>query len=587
MIKTPTIYSILKRLLPHITKKKSTYLLLIIILTILSTIFDTISLGAILPFLTALINPVTILESSFLKPFVLYFNISNQIILIKFMTISIIILIIFSTLFKWLTLFFQIHISNSITSDLCIKAYKNTLYQPYLIHVNRNSSNVIAGVSKVNMILVYILNPIINISTAVFTIIIICFALFYIEPLITFELIFTLILIYLITIIFTKKPLIFYGEKRNQEMPKLTKAIQEGLGGIRDVLIDGTQELYCEIFNKSEKPIKQANAKIQLISQTPGIIIQSLTIIIIILLSFYLSNNENGFIKTIPILAALVLGIQRMVPSFQNIFNAWSTMKSGIPTMLDVLNYLEQPMPSYLKNNNSPISFRNEILLNNVSFKYSTDAPNILKNLQLKIKKGTKTGLFGITGSGKSTILDIIMALLEPTEGNIQIDNVIIDSNNFRNWQKHIAHVPQSIYLTDSTIAENIAFGVNKKDINYERLYSAAKKASILTTIENMPEKFNTFVGERGVRLSGGQRQRIGIARALYKNADVIIFDEATSALDHNTEKEVMDAIDNLENELTIIMVAHRLSTLRNCNKIFEFKEDNIIIHENYKSIII
>jgi ATP-binding cassette subfamily B protein len=200
----------------------------------------------------------------------------------------------------------------------------------------------------------------------------------------------------------------------------------------------------------------------------------------------------------------------------------------------------------------------------------------VIKNLNLTITKGSRIGFIGTTGSGKSTLLDIIMGLLEPTEGILEIDGQPITMLNHRSWQSHIAHVPQAIFLADSTIEENIAFGVHKNQIDHERVRQAAQQAQIADTIETWPKQYKTFIGERGIRLSGGQRQRIGIARALYKQADLIIFDEATSALDNETEEAVMQAIENLSDDLTILIIAHRLSTLKNCTNIIELSGGEI-----------
>ena len=225
--------------------------------------------------------------------------------------------------------------------------------------------------------------------------------------------------------------------------------------------------------------------------------------------------------------------------------------------------------------------------MSNLTFRYEQDAPWVFQDgVSLSIPKGSRTGFIGATGSGKSTLLDIIMALLTPTSGNLAIDGVRIDEQNFRGWQGHLAHVPQAIFLSDTTIAENIAFGVPVEDIDYVRVREAAQKAQIAQTIDSWSDQYDTIVGERGIRLSGGQRQRIGIARALYKQADVIVFDEATSALDNNTERTVMEAIENLDDELTVIIVAHRLTTLKNCTQIVELDDGKIKRIGSYKDIV-
>jgi ATP-binding cassette subfamily B protein len=262
-------------------------------------------------------------------------------------------------------------------------------------------------------------------------------------------------------------------------------------------------------------------------------------------------------------------------------------MKGGQASINEGLILLEQPLPEYLRDNNEEIiKFSSSISLHNLTFRYSENTQLVLDNINIIIDKGLKIGIIGSTGSGKSTLLDVVMGLLLPTGGNIKIDETIVTNKNYRSWQSKIAHVPQMIFLSDSTISENIAFGVPYNLIDFERVKKCAEMAKLDETISNWAQKYNTSVGERGVKLSGGQRQRIGIARALYKNSEIIIFDEATSALDNDTEKAVMNSIEELSSDLTIIIVAHRLTTLKLCDIIYELKNGKIHRSGSYNDII-
>jgi ATP-binding cassette subfamily B protein len=232
------------------------------------------------------------------------------------------------------------------------------------------------------------------------------------------------------------------------------------------------------------------------------------------------------------------------------------------------------------------INFNRGIKFDKVSFRYKTGSQNVLQHLTLSIPKGERVGIIGATGSGKSTMIDILMGLLEPTSGSLKVDEQAITKKNVLSWQRRIAHVPQAIFLSDTTIAENIAFGIDRKDIDFDRLRDVAHKAQLQDVIDKLPNQYNTLVGERGVRLSGGQRQRIGIARALYKNADILVFDEATSALDNKTEESVMKPIEALGNEITVIMIAHRITTLKKCTKIIELADGKIVNVGSYRDII-
>ena len=310
--------------------------------------------------------------------------------------------------------------------------------------------------------------------------------------------------------------------------------------------------------------------------------------ILISILAFKLTNKQEGSSLAIPILGSLALAAQRMMPILQQIYNSWTTIKGSQEILKTVLNYLNLNIPYINKSKvQYKLDFKKSIQLKNINYQYNSNSEVVLKDINLNIEKGTKIGITGITGSGKSTLIDIIMCLIIPQSGEIVVDDVIVTEKNRRNWQKNIAHVPLNIFLTDGSIAENIAFGLEPCNIDMQRVKDAAKNAQLLETIYAMKNGFNTIVGERGIRLSGGQRQRIGIARALYKNADIIIFDEATSALDYETEKEVMNSINLIKNNITIIIIAHRISTLKNCDHIIQLdSKTNSIRLLNYKDII-
>jgi ABC-type bacteriocin/lantibiotic exporter with double-glycine peptidase domain len=275
------------------------------------------------------------------------------------------------------------------------------------------------------------------------------------------------------------------------------------------------------------------------------------------------------------------------LPVLQQAYAAWSGIRGGQASLHDTLELLDQPLPDYADQPAAKtLPFKYNISLRQLTFRYSPQTPDVLKQLDLTISKGSRVGFVGTTGSGKSTLLDIVMGLLQPTDGALEIDGQAVTPGNNRAWQAHVAHVPQAIFLADSTIEENIAFGVPKEQIDPKRVRQAAQQAQIADSIESWPKQYQTFVGERGIRLSGGQRQRIGIARALYKQADVIIFDEATSALDNETEQAVMQAIEGLSEDLTILIIAHRLTTLKNCTLIVELGNGGIMRTGAYQDVV-
>ena len=309
--------------------------------------------------------------------------------------------------------------------------------------------------------------------------------------------------------------------------------------------------------------------------------------LIIAILAFAFSQKTDGIVNAIPTLGALALGAQRLLPVLQQGYASWSAIRGGQALLQDSLELLDLPLPFHADNPSSQVlPFKTKIELEKVGFSYDPQTPYVLKEVNLTISKGSRIGFIGTTGSGKSTLLDIVMGLLQPTDGKLKIDCQEVTIANCRAWQAHIAHVPQVIFLIDSTIEENIALGIPKDQIDKHRVRQSAKVAQISDSIEKLPNQYQTLVGERGIRLSGGQRQRLGIARAIYKQADVIIFDEASSALDNETEYALMQAIDNLSPDLTILIIAHRVTTLKNCSEIVELSGGKIHRISSYQDLI-
>ena len=513
--------------------------------------------------------------------------ISTQDILL-ILTITFAAAALFSGAMRLLLLWASTRLSFATGADLSISIYRRTLYQPYAVHVARNSSEVISGIStKANSVIYGIIVPLLMLISSSIMLIAILVALLSVEPIIALSAFGGFGLIYALIIKLTQKQQLTNSECIARESIQVIKSLQEGLGGIRDVLIDGSQAAYCQIYRNADHPLRQAQGSSAFIGASPRYAIEALGMVLIAALAYSLANQSDGISKAIPILGALALGAQRLLPVLQQAYGSWSQIQGGQASLQDTLDLLDQSMPDYVDQPPAnSIPFEQKIDLRNLSFRYTPKTPLVLNNLNLTISKGSSIGFIGITGSGKSTLLDIIMGLLSPTEGTLEIDAEPITANNHRAWQAHIAHVPQAIFLADSTIEENIAFGVPKNKIDSERVQQAARQAQIADIIETWPKKYKTYVGERGIRLSGGQRQRIGIARALYKQANVIIFDEATSALDNNTEQAVMQSIEDLGKDLTILIIAHRLTTLKNCDQIVELGDGGIKRIGTYQEIV-
>ena len=573
-----TIPQLLRRLWPHISQQRRMQMGLLFLLMILASFAEVISIGAILPFLGALTAPDRIFALPLAQPFIDALSLTEPQELLLPLTVIFCFAALLSGLMRLVLLWMQTRLSHAMGADLSINIYRRTLYQPYAVHVARNSSEVIAGISgKANTVVYSTLLPLMHISSSTLTLTFILFTLLTIEPM-AIAAFAGFATIYAGVVLASKKALARDSERVSYESNQVIKALQEGLGGIRDVLIDGTQATYCKIYRSADLPLRRATANVLIIMGTPRYAIEALGMVLIAVLAYSLAGSPTGMVNAIPVLGALALGAQRLLPVLQLAYAGWSQIRGSQASLADALDLLDQPMPAHVDAPlEAPLPFKHSITLKELAFRYAENTPWVLQHgLTLSIQKGSRVGFIGTTGSGKSTLLDILMGLLQSSQGELIIDGTKITEENHRRWQAHIAHVPQAIFLADTSIAENIAFGIPVAQINYNLVREVAKKAQVAKAIESWPEQYDTLVGERGVKLSGGQRQRIGIARALYKQADVIVFDEATSALDNETERAVMEAIESLSDELTVIIVAHRLTTLENCTKVIELEDGRI-----------
>lgn len=572
------IVELLARLWSHLTKTRKVQFLLLIFVTLIGACAETFSIGAVVPFLAVLTMPGRVYNNPIAQPLIQILGVTSAEQLLLPVTSVFCLAALAAGLVRLLLIWFSTRLCFAVGADLSLEIYLRTLYQPYAVHISRNSSEVISGIStKSNGIIYSVIWPVLTlISSGVIlvTILIILLTFGSAVSLLAFA---GFGAIYASVAWLTRAQKIKNSKLISIESTQVVKSLQEGLGAIRDVLIDGSQAFYSEIYRNADASLRVAQGRNQFIGQAPRYIIEAIGMVLIAIAAYQLAQKSDGITEAIPVLGVLALGAQRLLPAMQQVYQSWSSIQGGLASLQDTLALLEQPWPEYLNNDDvKPLAFNHQIALNDLSFRYNSNTPYIFKNLNLSIAKGARVGFIGVTGSGKSTLIDIIMGLLIPTEGRVEIDGQSIEGDNQRAWQKCIAHVPQDIFLADISIEENIAFGVPKNKIDRELVSKVARQAQIETMIESWPEGYQTLVGERGIRLSGGQKQRIGIARALYKQAEVIIFDEATSALDNETENSVMHAIETLGENLTIIIIAHRLSTLRKCSQIIELKNDGV-----------
>jgi ATP-binding cassette subfamily B protein len=573
-----SLYKILKSLWAILSQRRHRQFYLLIPLIAAASIGEMISIGAIIPFLGVLVNAEVVFQLSQIQPFLRLFGIIDSNQLIVFIGLIFILTTFLAGALRLLMLWSFIRFANVVGSDLGSAIYRQTLYLPYSRHASLNSSQVINGITNDSAVVTDVITSFLLLLSSSIILLLVTTIFLYINPIAFIYVFGLLIFIYTIIVLTTKKILKKNSEVISHESIGVIKFLQEGLGGIRDIIIDGTQEVYCRIYSQSYRRLRNAEGINLFTFSCPRYFMEAIGISIIGILAVKMSMQSDNIVSAIPLLGAMALAAQRLLPLLQSAFASWAKIKGSNRHILNVLGLLNQPILSSSSINSiiSRASFDQNIRLENLGFKYPNQQNWVFRNVDISIAKGSCVGFVGTTGSGKSTMLDIIMGLLEVTEGCFAIDGRKIDLENCRTWQARIAHVPQNIFLADATIEENIAFGVPANLINSERVRWAAQQAQLAELIESWDREYKVTVGERGIRLSGGQRQRIGIARALYKDADVIILDEATSALDNKTEEMVMSAIRNLGKDVTLLISAHRVSTLSSCNVIFQLENQSI-----------
>ena len=579
---------LLARLWHHFSRRRQRQFGVVLGLMLVSALAEVISLGAVLPFLGILTTPDLMFKRPIIADVAQAWGITSADKLVLPFTVAFATAALMAGAIRMLFLWVSTRIIFASGADLSIEVYRRTLYQPYHVHVARNSSNVISGITmKVNGVVTYVLVPLLTLFSSTVLLVAITLVLIAINPVVALVAIVGFGAGYGLIAWVSRRRLHRSSQRIAYEQTQVIRALQEGLGGIRDVLLDGTQPFYCDVYRQADRPLRQAQSYIAFNGGSPRFAMEALGMVLIAALAYSLSRRAGGIDTALPVLGALALGAQRLLPALQQSYSAWVNIAGSRASLAETIELLDQPLPpEILQPAPTPLPFKDAIRFDAVRFRYTSDGPWVLDGINLTIPRGARIGFVGSTGSGKSTTLDLLMGLLMPTEGEILVDDQPIRGNRVRAWQRTIAHVPQNIYLADSTLAENIAFGVPHDAIDLDRVRQAARQAQIADFIEDRPEGYQAYAGERGIRLSGGQRQRIGIARALYKQADVIIFDEATSALDNETERAVMEAIKGLSHNLTIMIIAHRLSTLQNCDQIIELGNGGVLRVGTYQDIV-
>ena len=561
-------------------------------LRLATALIETMGVASIMPFIAVLSNPNIIKTNSILsKIFKIsgYLGIETKQNFMFALGILVFLFLILSLSLNAFTTYKELKFVEGVRHGISIRLTEGYLNQPYSWFLNRNSSILGTNIlSEADQVVGLGMRPMIEVISRGIVILFLFALLFSIEMMLAFTIIVILGGAYLLIFKSTKKILRRVGQERFDANQQRFTAVNEAFGASKEVKIFGLEQIFLSKFSNPSLIYAKRATSAGMLADLPRYALEAVAFGGMLLVMLYLVGQKGDFATALPIISVYAFAGYRMMPSFQRVYHSISMIRFCGPVIDTLHNTFENLNLIEPTSHKEKIKFNDKICLKDITFKYPKTSKSILKNINIEIQNQKSIGLIGPTGSGKTTIVDIILGLLEPQKGILEVDGKVISKNNLRSWQKNIGYVPQQIYLLDDTIAKNIAFGVNSNDINKETLEKVAKVANLHDfVVTELPEKYETTVGERGVRLSGGQRQRIGIARALYNNPKILILDEATSALDNETEKAVMDAVNNIGKDITTVIIAHRMNTIKKCDKIYFVDKGEIKKEGKFEDIII
>ena len=565
-------------LLSHEERKRA-YLLLLMIL--IMALLDMLGVASIMPFIAVMSNPELVETNFILKTMFEYlsdFGIETNQQFLFFLGISVFLLLVVSLTFKAVTLYAQVRFIQMREYSISKRLVEGYLHQPFSWFLNRHSAEIGKTIlSEVSKVVSKGLGPMINLIAQCAVTVAIITLLILVDPKLTLIVSLILGVAYWIVYRLTRSFITRKGKQSLKFNEGKFTAVSEAFGAAKEIKVGGLEQTFIKRFSDPAILLAQDNAKVTVIGLLPRYVLEAITFGGMMLVVIYLIAQSGTFINAVPILALYAFAGYRLMPALQQIYSNIVSLRYATPSLDSVIDDLKSLQPYNPSISQDTLQLKKNITLNHINYSYPNSSRTALNNINFSIQARSTVGLVGATGSGKTTTVDIILGLLIPQKGTLEVDDKVIDKNNLKAWQRSIGYVPQQIFLSDDSIAANIAFGTNLKDINQEAVEYAAKMANLHEFVINeLPSKYQTTVGERGIRLSGGQRQRIGIARALYHNPQILILDEATSALDNLTERAVMEAVHKLRKNITIIMIAHRLSTVKNCDNILLMEKGEV-----------
>jgi ATP-binding cassette, subfamily B, bacterial PglK len=576
------------RLLASLPPRRRGHIALLFVMQITCALLELLSIGSIVPFLTALTDIDRLMANSYITTFMAWAHITEPQHLTMVLAIGFGAGVILANLFRFLTLLAQQFLSAAIAVDLGDMLFNKTLHTPYSYFLKNSTSQFITNITNDLNSNLGTLSCLFAIITQGLIAIFVAGGLLAYNPEIALMLSAVILISYAIIIVFVRHRLGSNGRILVDQFQLMIETLQEGFGGIRYIILGGLQKNYTHRFKTASKFYRHKIAENAVIVQSPRFFLESIGVMAICIITMSFATQGRTISEIIPLMGLLVFGCYRLLPAVQQIYSSIGIIVSLGVSVERVIKIITEPLdPMLAKSINAPMDLQRSIELRNIYFDYHGKGESwTVENINLTIPARTTVALVGHTGSGKSTVSDLILGLIQPQRGQIIIDGTPLDQSNLREWQAGLAHVPQTIYLSDSTIVENIAFGVPSDQIDMERAVRVAKQAQIHDFIQTLAHGYHERVGERGIRLSGGERQRIGIARALYQNPALIVFDEATSALDNKTEQDVVQAIAELQNDLTILLIAHRLSTVQKADNILVFSKGRLVAQGKYIELL-
>jgi ABC-type bacteriocin/lantibiotic exporter with double-glycine peptidase domain len=580
-----------KKFLYLLTSREKKTAGLLLLMTFIMALVDMIGVASIMPFVAVLTSPNLVETNSLLNivfQFSNSFGVKNTQQFLFALGVLVFVILFFSLFLKSFIVYAQARFISMCEYSISKLVLERYLHQPYSWFLNRHSAEIGKTIlSEVANVVSGGLGQFIDIVTKGLVAIAIIILLILVDP--KLALIVSLIIVgaYGILIYFLRVYIFRIGKQNLKDNELRFISISEAFGAVKEIKVGGLEQHYIKKFSDPARSLAQKKATTLVLKQLPRFILEAIAFGGILIIILYMMSQTNSFDNVLPVISLYAFAGYRLIPAIQGVYTGFSNLTFVTPSINKLYEDLRNIEPINFNQNKNILSVNKKIVLKNIHFNYPNAYQVTINNISLTIPAKSTVGFVGTTGSGKTTIVDIILGLLQPQKGTLEIDEKIITTQNSRSWQRCIGYVPQQIYLTDDTVAANIALGVEAKDLDQDIVEKVSKIAKIHDFVINeLPKKYQTTIGERGARLSGGQRQRIGISRALYHNPTVLILDEATNSLDNETEQAVMDAVNNLSKDVTIILIAHRLNTLKNCDIIFKIQKGQLVRQGTYKELI-